>query len=61
MLLHFIILVDFNKSWFLVITPTRTEVSSQIQILGLILSERREGSSPEPSTSCSALSIHLRF
>lgn len=58
MLLHFIILLDFSRSWFMVISFVRTKVPSRMQILGLVLSERSEGSSPELSIS---LSVHLHF
>lgn len=59
--LHCMLLVDFNRSWFLVLRLVSIEVPSRIQTLGLIPSGRREESSTEPSTSCSALSVPLRF
>lgn len=61
MLLHLIILVDFSRSWFLVISFVRAKVPSWMQILGLILSERSKGFSAELSTSCCAVSVHLHF
>lgn len=39
----------------------RTLIPSQMQILGLMLSERSEGPSAEPSAFCSTLSVHLHF
>ena len=61
MLLHCIILVDFSSRWSLAIRSLRTKVPGWMQILGWILSERSEGSSAEPSTSCSASGVHLHF
>lgn len=61
MLLHFIIFVDFSRIWFLVVSFVRNKVPSWMQILGLMLSERSEGSSAELGTSCCALSVHLHL
>lgn len=61
MFLLLIILVDFSRSWFLVISFVRAKVPSWMQILGLILSERIKGSAAELSPSCCAVSVHLHF